>query len=151
MKHLILILSFLFAAFAATPAMAQGKPKDPAQRAAHISQILCLDDATAMQFSTLYAQYSQEMRAARQKYARTKPQKSKGDARTQLTDDEIKANIEKSFALSQAIIDIRRKYYAEYLKILTPRQIERLFELEKKDGERLREMAKKEKEKKKKR
>lgn len=145
MKHLILVLSFLFAAFAATPAMAQEKTKAPAQRAAHISQILCLDDATAAQFCTLYAQYSQEMRAARQKYARTKPQKSKDGGSTPLTDEQVKANIEKSLALSQAILDIRKKYYTEFLKILTPRQIERLYELEKKDGEKLREMAKKEK------
>lgn len=144
MKHLLIIATLLVTAIGITPAMAQ---KDEAKRfehkAEHMSQILRLDDATATRFQTIYNQYRQEMRTARQTHARIRPLKNKGEAPARLTDEQVKKNIENSFALSQSILDIRKKYYKEYLKILTPRQIERLYDLEKKNGEHIREMAKK--------
>lgn len=140
MRHLILILSLLLVS---AGSMAQKPEKDFEHRAEHISQVLGLDDATSTRFNTVYNQYRQEMRAARQSHARIRPQKSKGQAPTRLTDEQVRKNIENSFALSQSILDIRKKYYKEYLKFLTPRQIERLYELEKKNGEHVREMAKK--------
>lgn len=148
MKHFLLILTLLIASLGTTPAIAQKYHKGPEQRAAHMSQILGLDDATSVRFSALYEQYRQEMRATHQKYRRIKPAKKKDGGPVRLTDEQVKKNIETSFALSQSILDIRKKYYREFLKIITPRQIERLYELEKKDGERLREMAKKHKHKK---
>lgn len=144
MKRLIIIATLLASILSISPAMAQ---KDEAKRFEHkaeqMSQILQLDDATTARFQAIYDQYRQEMREARHAHARIRPQKSKGAPPARLTDEQVKKNIENSFALSQSILDIRKKYYKEYLKILTPRQIERLYELEKKDGEHIREMIQK--------
>lgn len=148
MKHLLLILTLLLGSFSAMPAMAQKGNKNYAQRSVHMSHILCLDDAIAARFSPLYEKYRKEMNDARQKYKKIKPQKNKDGKPQRLTEEQVKKNIETSFALSQSILDIRKKYYKEFLKILPPRQIERLYELEKKDGEQLRKMVQKNKKKK---
>lgn len=148
MKHLLIILSLFIGTLCSMPAMAQKEGKGHEQRALHLSQILGLDGDTSARFTVLYQQYRQDMQAARQKHKRIKPEKKKkGGGKSQLTDEQVKKNIENSFALSQSILDIRIKYYKEYLKILSPHKIERLYELEKKDGEKLREMAKKNKKK----
>lgn len=148
MKLFLLIISFLITPLSATTAFAQKTDNGTKQRAVHMTQILNLDDATITHFITTYERYRQELCAAHEKYHRIKPRKQENGTLTRLTDEQVKKNIENSFALSQSILDIRRKYYAEYLTFLTPRQIERLYELEKKDGERIRELAKKNKKKK---
>lgn len=149
MKRFLLVLSLLITTLGTTPALAQ-KPqgKGAAQRSVHLTEILQLDDATTARFITTYDQYRQELRAAREKYHRIKPKKQDDGSTVRLTDEQVKRNIENSFALSQSILDIRRKYYKEYLTFLSPRQIERLYELEKKDGEKIRELAKKNRKKK---
>lgn len=146
MKHLLIVFTLFIASLCTVPAMAQKEGKNHEQRAHHMTQILGLGDDASARFTVIYQQYCKEMQTARQKHARINPGKKKnGEGKSQLTDEQVKKNIENSFALSQSILDIRRKYYKEYLKILSPRQIERLYELEKKDGEKLREMAKKNK------
>lgn len=147
MKHILLTLMLLLAVPFASPAFAQqqGKGKNPAAKAdarsQHMAAILGLNDANTKRFVDLYAKYSAEVHAAQQKYRKIRPQKGQGAA--PLNDQQVKTNLENQFALSQAILDIRKKYYHEYVKFLTPRQIEHLYELEKKGAEHLREMARK--------
>lgn len=152
MKHVIIFFAIFFASLVGMPAVAQKNGRPPQQkvemRAAHLVAILGLSDSNSSRFINLYTQYTQEMRAARVKYAKIKPNKAKDQKPAPLTDEQVKKNIENSFALSQTILDIRKKYYVEFLKVITPRQLERLYELEKKDGEHLREMAQKRKRKK---
>lgn len=140
MKNLFLSLAFFCALLCSMPAFAQqkgaGKQQKTEMRSAHMASILGLNDANTARFKTLYAKSTDEIRAARQKYSHIRPKKGE-----HLTDQQVKTNLERQFALSQSILDIRKKYYAEYTKFLTPRQIERLYELEKKNGEKLREMA----------
>lgn len=150
MKHLFLALAVALMAFSASPAWAQKKDnsgKTPEQKtavhAAHMAVILDLDDAHTARFTTLYTKYVAEVRDARKKYAKIRPKKKGEGKPAPLTDQQVKANIENQFALSQSILDIRRKYYAEYSKFLTPRQIEHIYDLEKKNGDRLHEMARK--------
>lgn len=150
MKQLLIILTCLFAEFCMLPSMAQKEGKGFEQHIAHTAQMLSLDDATAERFYPVYKQYRQEMRQARQKYPRIRPEKKQdGEGSARLTDEQVKKNLDNSFALSQCILDIRVKYYKEFQKILTPRQIERLYEQEKKEGEHLRDMNKNNKNKKK--
>lgn len=142
MKNILLAL-ILFSALLCTPsAYAQkkggGKTQKTEVRSAHMATILGLNDANSKRFKALYSKCAGEIHAAQQKYARIRPQKGQ-----KLTDQQVKTNLDRHFALSQSILDIRKKYYAEFCKFLTPPQIERLYELEKKDGEKLREMARK--------
>lgn len=140
MKNLLLSLAFFCALLCSMPAFAQqkgaGKQQKTEMRSAHMASILGLNDANTTRFRTLYTKSTDEIRAAQQKYSRIRPNKGE-----RLTDQQVKTNLERQFALSQSILDIRKKYYAEYSKFLTPRQIERLYELEKKNAEKLREMA----------
>ena len=48
-----------------------------------------------------------------------------------LTDAEIEKNIKERFAHSRKLLDIREKYYGVYRGFLSPKQIQRVYELEK--------------------
>lgn len=146
MKQFLLCLALVVSSLCTLPASAHHPAKNPEQHAIRLSQSLGLDDATTARFIPLYNQYRDEMQQARKKYHRVRPEKREdGKEKTPLTDEQIKKNIENSFALSQSILDIRKSYYKEFLKILTPRQIQRMYEMEKTGGERLHKMGKKHK------
>lgn len=102
---------------------------------------LGLDDATASRFTTVYNQYVAEMHAAYKQHAMIRPQKGADGQPQRLTDEQIKHNLEAQFALSQTTLDLRKKYYKEYLKFLTPRQIEKLGKLEKRQASGVRKTA----------
>lgn len=85
-----------------------------------------LDDAQAQQFGTLYKEYSKKMRAVHDLYQQPKPAEG-----TTLTDEQIEQRILDNFAQSRAILDVREQYYNLFRKILTPTQINRIFEDEK--------------------
>lgn len=142
MKARLIALSALLLCMATT-ALADGKKKwNPERfekaRAMQVDRIvneLELSDANAERFTALYGQYTAEMHEAARKHARIHPEKDESGKPKRLSDEQIKHNIEAQFALSQATLDIRRKYYKEYLKFLTPRQIEHLSRIEKKQAE----------------
>ena len=50
---------------------------------------------------------------------------------TEPTDEQIEQRILDNFAQSRAILDVREQYYKEFRKILTPKQINKIFEDEK--------------------
>lgn len=85
-----------------------------------------LNDAQAQQFATLYKAYNKQMRAIHDQYRHERPA-----AGTTLTDEQIEQRILDNFAQSRAILDVREQYYKEFRKILTPTQINRIFEDEK--------------------
>ena len=85
-----------------------------------------LDDAQAQQFGALYKEYSKKMRAVHDLYQQPKPAEG-----TTLTDEQIEQRILDNFAQSRAILDVREQYYNLFRKILTPTQINRIFEDEK--------------------
>ena len=85
-----------------------------------------LDDAQAQQFGALYKEYSKKMRAVHDLYQQPRPAEG-----TTLTDEQIEQRILDNFAQSRAILDVREQYYNLFRKILTPTQINRIFEDEK--------------------
>ena len=48
-----------------------------------------------------------------------------------LTDEQVEKRILDNFAQSRAILDVREHYYKEFRKILTPTQVNQIFEDEK--------------------
>jgi len=56
--------------------------------------------------------------------------KKKGD----LSDDEIKERIYARFEVYQKLLNHRRRYTEEFLKILSPKQLEKMFEMERQMG-----------------
>ena len=92
-------------------------------QARHIAGYLALDDATAKKFVDAYRDYQQEVCNSGASMRKKENQS--------LTDAEIEKNIKERFAHSRKLLDIREKYYDVYRGFLSPKQIQRVYELEK--------------------
>lgn len=109
-------------------------------RCKQLAVALTLDDNDTARFIEVYKQYNTEMRELRGKYRMHHPKKGNaqmGVDKEPLTDEQIDENIRTRFAMSRAIIDVREKYYKEFRAFLNPKQIQKLYDLEKKQGEQM--------------
>lgn len=97
-------------------------------QAEFIAKKLNLNDANTQRFVTTYCQYQKDV------WALGKFPFSDSD---KLTDAEAKKEIEAGFEHSQKMLNLRKKYYAEYSKFLTPKQILKSYKLERKLMDRL--------------
>ena len=92
-------------------------------QAKHIAHELALDDATTQKYVATYKAYQQEVWTLGPRVRR-----HQADTATEAEAEQAnKARMEQS----QKILALREKYYKEYSKFLTQRQIERANELEK--------------------
>ncbi len=103
-------------------------------QAKHIAEEIALDDATTQRFISAYCEFQKELRAL---WAKPKQNKE------QLTEEETGKLLKAQFEHSQKILDVRTKYYKEYSKFLSQKQIMRVYELEKQMKERFNKNAKK--------
>ena len=85
-----------------------------------------LNEEQAARFTELYHGYNKKLHAIHQLYRSDRP--AEGET---LTDEQIEKRILDNFAQSRAILDVREQYYKEFRKILTPKQINKIFEDEK--------------------
>ena len=85
----------------------------------HIAQELSFDEATTQRFIETYCACQQEV------WALGPRQKAEP-----ATDEEAEQAIKERFERSKAVLDLREKYYDEYSKFLTQKQIFRVYELE---------------------
>ena len=139
MKRIIRIIALaMFMVCMSMGANAQNKQKKDGSRmsveqltelrAKRIAQALALDDATAQKFTTTFCACQKEL------YAANKAMKeNKGKKRSEMTDAEIETIQKDRFKQSRKLLDLREKYYGEYRKFLSARQVRRVYELEKQD------------------
>ena len=139
MKRIIRIMALaMFMVCMSMGANAQNKQKKDGSRmsveqltelrAKRIAQALALDDATAQKFTTTFCAFQKEL------YAANKAMKeNKGKKRSEMTDAEIETIQKDRFKQSRKLLDLREKYYGEYRKFLSARQVQRVYELEKQD------------------
>jgi len=100
-------------------------------QAKHIARQLALDDATSQKFIDTFSAYQKEVWTLR-------PQgKQHGKKKSEMTDAEVEKSIKDQFDHSQKILTLRQEYYKKYSKFLTPKQIQRVYELEKQSMNRL--------------
>ena len=100
-------------------------------QAKHIASQLALDDATSQKFIETFSAYQKEVWTLR-------PQgKQHGKKKSEMTDAEVEKSIKDQFDHSQKILTLRQDYYKKYSKFLTPKQIQRVYELEKQSMNRL--------------
>ena len=66
--------------------------------------------------------YNKQLRAIRLQYKPEKPAEGK-----ELTEEQVEKRIINSFEQSRAILDTREQFYKEFRKILSPKQINRIF------------------------
>ena len=90
-------------------------------QAQFIANEMAMDDETTRQFVETFCQFQKEIWALG-----PRPRKESSSR----SDAETKQIIADRFAHSQKILDLRKKYYAEYCKFLTQKQIERVYKLE---------------------
>lgn len=91
------------------------------KQAKYIANDLALDDETTARFINTYTQYQKEIWALG-------PYPRRDDNNTE---EQIGQNIKKRFEMSEKFLDIRKKYYKEYSKFMTQKQIQRVYKLEK--------------------
>lgn len=110
-------------------------PEEMAERqASKMASELLLSDAEAAKFTPVFKAYKLEIRAVNDQYRPAKRDENmKG---TPLSDDEVKARIEANFEKSQKILDIRKAYFQKFQKVLTIKQIKKLYDSEKTQGDR---------------
>ena len=120
------------------------------QRANRMAHELALDDATAQRFVETYCRYHAERRALNpergekkegmKKEEMKKEEMKKCDAKKceatkcepRRSEAECKQHNEQCLERDQKLLDLRKKYYTEYSKFLTQKQIDRIYQMEKK-------------------
>lgn len=109
-------------------------------QAAHIAKDLALDDKVYGRFITTYVNYKKEMWATAPKRPKKRPEASESE-------NQAAANMQRRFEQSQKVLDIRSKYYKEFSKFLSQKQIELMYDKERKMMKRLSERHRKRPEK----
>jgi hypothetical protein len=123
-KYLVLALMVAISSFAYAQDNKEKKEKKgptPEQMIEfHVGKVekqLMLDDATSAKFVTLYKEYLVEMAKCRPEIVRGKD----------LTDAQIKKNIESRMNAEQKALDVKKKYYKSLSKILNAKQLQKIF------------------------
>ena len=95
---------------------------------------LGLDDKTAAKFKDVYAKYMKEMNDLRKEGMdfRMRGRIQKGDTLAKMkmqmpTDAEVDKMMRDRFKQSRKMLDIREKYYDEFHKYLSPKQVEKVY------------------------
>ena len=98
------------------------------KQAKYIANDLALDDETTAKFINTYTQCQKEIWALGPRPRRNGNNNGRNGNNNE---EQIGQNIKKRFEMSEKILDIRQKYYTEYSKFLTQKQIQRVYEIEK--------------------
>ena len=110
-------------------------PEQMMQRQANqMVKTLMLDDATAAKFTPVY----EGRMMNRHERNRRNNAEAKQTAKPVPTDAEIEKQIKDQFAQSRKILDVREKYYNEFRKILSPKQIMKIYQTEKSNANKFR-------------
>ena len=132
------LLAALCLTFGMTTMTAQNKDARPErtpeqrinQQAMRMVDALSLDDKTAEKFVTTYKNFKNDMMEVMKKYPRAKHATNEEGEKARKTDAEIEKDIQDNFAKSREILDVRERYYKEFRKFLNPRQIQKMYSME---------------------
>lgn len=115
-----------------------------------IIKSLELNDADAAKFEKVYGEYVAQKKAIRDKYKELNCRDNceeginctPGQGKSRLSDAEVEARIQNSFKSGHEILNLREKYYKEFRKFLNPRQIQKIYNLEKRGASRFNRLPK---------
>lgn len=96
-----------------------------------VTKSLMLNDDINKKFKPIYIAYLKELQGCMHSL-RLKPSAKNGTTRkrSEMTDEQIEKDIQRRFDESRRILDIREKYYKEFRKVLTPRQVLKVYSAE---------------------
>ena len=95
-----------------------------------IANNLGLDDKNTARFMEVYKKYTHELNELWRKNKPEKPnvKPGEGEPRPMPSDAEVDKMMRTRFAISRKMLDIREKYYDEFRKFLTPKQVQKIFD-----------------------
>lgn len=96
------------------------------RQANHIASAIKLDKNDTQRYVRTYCSFQKELWALGPRLGK----KSKSQAHA-MTEEQLETSMEQRFERSQQILNLRRKYYNEYKKFLTPQQIDNAYKHEK--------------------
>ncbi len=89
---------------------------------------LAIDESKQADFKKIYTEYSKSMQGLR-------PDKRHNTS--SMTDEQIEAQILKSFSQSEQITALKKEYYYKFKTVLTPDQILKMYNIERQVNERI--------------
>lgn len=105
-----------------------GMKANAGMKARRMAEKLMLDDAATAKFIPLYQEYMEALSACRA------PREKVDTARKQMTDAELDAQMKLRFESQQKRLDVQKTYYEKFKKIMTVRQVQKLYAPEKRNG-----------------
>lgn len=96
-------------------------------QADRLSNELGLDDATSAKFKEVYQKYMKAMGEVRMEFAKGIRRTDKSEFKP-LTDAQVDQMMKDRFAISRKTLDIREKYYDEFRKFLSAKQVQKIYE-----------------------
>ena len=140
-KNFFMLLVACFMGMQVMNAQHHDKSKHPGRKRMTIEQMtdmqakriigeLGLDDKTAAKFTDVYRKYMKEMDDLRKKNLPQKPQVKPKDGKMppMPTDAEVDKMMRNRFKQSREMLDIREKYYDEFRKFLSPKQVQKVYD-----------------------
>lgn len=132
MKKLFSIILLVFSLCLCAQAQAQDYNTILEKRCEYIAHELNLDDSKEKAFKPIYMEYCKQMAELfKQEHGKRKPQDQKTEA-------EVEQDIKANFARAKKIVCIRECCYAKLRKFLTPKQIVKIYEIERKEQQKIR-------------
>lgn len=125
MKQLIIILLASILSIGTIAAQQSGR-EAVARQAQYFVGLFQLQEQQAETFKSAFYAYTKQMRTVQTRYQHERPAEG-----TVLSDEEVEQRILDNFAMSRDILEVREQYYHEFRKVLTPSQIQAIFENEK--------------------
>jgi hypothetical protein len=104
-----------------------GVAKMDSMRCQRMTNELMLNDATTAKFKALYMDYLTEIRSVMMPVGKMNRSGIKKEPMKEMTDAEVQKMLENRFEKEQKMLDVRVKYYKEFKRILSPKQIARIF------------------------
>lgn len=99
------------------------------KQAAKIVTDLGLDDKTAAKFTEVYQKYMKELDDVRKEFPLYGVKGMKAKAQASIpTDEEVDKMMRDRFKQSRKMLDIREKYYDEFRKFLSPKQVQKVYD-----------------------
>ena len=99
------------------------------KQAAKIVTDLGLDDKTASKFTEVYKKYMKELDDVRKEFPLYGVKGMKAKAQASIpTDEEVDKMMRDRFKQSRKMLELREKYYDEFRKFLSPKQVQKVYD-----------------------
>ena len=99
------------------------------KQAAKIVTDLGLDDKTAAKFTEVYKKYMKELDDVRKEFPLYGVKGMKAKAQASIpTDEEVDKMMRDRFKQSRKMLEVREKYYDEFRKFLSPKQVQKVYD-----------------------